>query len=78
MFWVPVDGHAIVMDSRLMCTRVHQAYTHRTSYPGLLCEQGNYFMHSITAPPGARAHPPSVQTFVHLTNRHYGTVSVAG
>jgi hypothetical protein len=27
---------------------------------------------------GVRAHPPSVQTFVHLTNRHYGAVSVAG
>jgi hypothetical protein len=26
----------------------------------------------------ARCTVPSVQTFVHLTNRHYGTVSVAG
>jgi hypothetical protein len=24
--------------------------------------------------PGARAHPPSVKTFVHLTNIHYGAV----
>jgi hypothetical protein len=28
--------------------------------------------------PGVRAHPPSVQTFVHLTNRHYGAFSLAG
>jgi hypothetical protein len=25
--------------------------------------------------PGLRAHPPSAQTVVHLTNRHYGAVS---